>query len=483
MTRSSSLPFSTPSIEKSARLLWAAALITLPVTSFRYFPLLGESTYVRPLSLYPLGFLFPLLVIQWLRGARRFPSAGSTILLGAFALSVLAATSLGRLFDPIVLRGHGYLDRAARACATLGIGMLFFLAAAAMNRAEADVQYTFRWMLAGFGVTLLWSGLQAITFYTGWLEKEMVTHWQLAFSVRELVRTNRISGLAYEPAWLAGQIATLYAPVLVAMLLTRSHVTQARWLEPVLLGFCFLLVLATYSRGGILTTLGATAFTTLLAGGAGLRRAWQWFVAGFRPRSAALLVRLGLILAVAGVVAGAFVFLSQKNYFRRLWEISADSLGEYIIDINAGARSAYAVGALHAFQQHPLTGVGLGASGFHIYQNLPDWALTTVPEIARQLSPENHLYPNPKNMYVRLLAEVGLTGFALYLVFQFSFLGDALAGLTGSGWLRCLGVTGLFGWVAITLYNVTQDSFATPNLWMIPGMLAGMSARGLRETR
>jgi hypothetical protein len=49
----------------------------------------------------------------------------------------------------------------------------------------------------------------------------------------------------------------------------------------------------------------------------------------------------------------------------------------------------------------------LGASGFYIYQNLPDWSLTTVPEIASSLSPENRLYPNPKNLYVRLLAETG----------------------------------------------------------------------------
>jgi hypothetical protein len=47
----------------------------------------------------------------------------------------------------------------------------------------------------------------------GLLEKEMVTHWQLAFSMRELVRTNRISGLAYEPAWLAGQLATIFIPL------------------------------------------------------------------------------------------------------------------------------------------------------------------------------------------------------------------------------------------------------------------------------
>ena len=128
-----------------------------------------------------------------------------------------------------------------------------------------------------------------------------------------------------------------------------------------------------------------------------------------------------------------------------------------------------------AFEEHPITGVGLGASGFHIYANLPDWTLTTVPEIAKQLNPESRLYPNPKNMYVRLLAETGLAGFVLFVVFQFSVLADALSVLRQKGVLRFLGVAGLFAWLAIALYNVTQDSLATPNIWLIPGILAGSS--------
>ena len=469
--------FSTLNLNRLSRFLWGAALVTLPVTSFRYFPFLDDNTYVRPLSLYPLALLLPVLIVQWLRRVRSFPWAGSALLLAVFILAVLFASSLGAVFDPILLRGQNYLSRAVRAWAALIIGIIFFASAAWMNRDEVDLKFTVKWLLVGFGFDLVWSGLQAVTFYTPLLEKEMVTHWQLAFSMRELVRTNRISGLAYEPSWLAGQIASIYAPILFGSLLTGFHLApRMKWLEPALLILSLLLLFATYSRGGILITLGAAALTFLFVGRAASRAAWKWFVSGFRTRLVVDgLLRLGLLLALAGVVVGAFTFLSQKNYFRRLWEISADSIGEYIIDINAGARGAYAAGALQAFEDHPLTGVGLGASGFHIYQNLPDWSLTTVPEIARQLNPANRLYPNPKNMYVRLLAEIGLIGFVLFLVFQFSILGDTLVLLPFGGWPRFLGVAGLFAWLAIGLYNGTQDSFAVPNIWIIPGMLAGIS--------
>jgi hypothetical protein len=233
------------SVMNVARFLWGAALFTLPVTSFRYFPFLGDTTYVRPLSLYPIAFLLPLLLFALWRGKVSFPRAGTLAPLLGFTLLVLTATSLGVLLDPLPLRGQEYLGRAIRAWATLIIGLSFFIAAVWMNRDEDDLRFTIRWLLAGFVMDVLWSGIQSLAFYTPLLEKVTVTHWQRIFSMRELVKTNRVSGMAYEPAWLAGQIATVYLPWLFAGLLTRIRVTRFKWLEIILLGFAILLLLAT----------------------------------------------------------------------------------------------------------------------------------------------------------------------------------------------------------------------------------------------
>ena len=88
-----------------ARILWAAALLTLPVTSFRYFPA-GDATYVRPLSFYPLALLMPVLLIQFLNDKRAFPRAGVLTPLTAFLFIALAASLLGVLFAPVALRGQ-----------------------------------------------------------------------------------------------------------------------------------------------------------------------------------------------------------------------------------------------------------------------------------------------------------------------------------------------------------------------------------------
>jgi O-antigen ligase len=181
------------------------------------------------------------------------------------------------------------------------------------------------------------------------------------------------------------------------------------------------------------------------------------------------------------IAFGALWFLSRKNYISRLWNTQATSVQDFLIQNSAGARAAYIWGAMGAYRDHPWTGVGLGADGFYIYQNLPDWIMTMVPEIASQLSPASTLYPNAKNLYVRLLAETGLIGFILFLAFQLFILGDTIAALKQRAALwRYLGIAALFSWLGIIFYNMTQDSFATPNIWLNLGIFVGMSILSLQ---
>src|SRR5258707_1837018 len=106
------------SLNSIARLLWALVLVTLPVTSFRYVPFMGEGTYVRPLALYPLTLLWPVLLIRLKQGRIVRPWHGTLTILLAFVLAVLASTSLGATLSPLELRGVEYSGRAIRALLT-----------------------------------------------------------------------------------------------------------------------------------------------------------------------------------------------------------------------------------------------------------------------------------------------------------------------------------------------------------------------------
>ena len=481
------------SINNISRLLWALTLVTLPVTSFRYVPFMGTGTYVRPLALYSLALLFPLLLIQLKRGKIARPWPGALTVLLAFVLAALAATALGGTFAPIELRGVEYADRAIRAVLTLGIGLMFFLAAVWMNQSEDDLKFSVRWLLLGMVFDLAWGAVQFVGLNTG--HRQELVKIQNLFSVRGLVQNKRVSGFAFEPSWLAGQIATLYLPWLVASIITRYHVLEtpstvhglrsviAKLIEPTLLLAALAGLLITYSRSGLAVALLAGLFTVALTGRETASAFGAWFRAGL-VRGATIKAagsRLLLAAITVAVFAGAIVFLTNKGYIAALFKAPKDDLASYITNAYLGPRIAYSVAALESFQQSPWTGVGLGAAGFSMYRNMPDWVLSGQPEIAEQLSPDSSDFPNPKNLYVRLLAETGLLAFMLFVAFYLALLADALELLRApTPAARWLAAAGLFTFAAVALQGFSQDSFAMPEIWINLGMLAG-AAVALKE--
>jgi O-antigen ligase len=470
-------------LDSFARILWALVLVTLPITSVRFMPFMGSGTIVRPLALYPLGLLMPILLYQvWTKRITHPWSRILTILL-AFTLTALISTAVGAMLSPIELRGQSYFDRSLRAWITLVIGLSFFISALWMNRSEDDLKFSLKWLLVGLALHIIWGGIQALGLRSG-LRGEL-NKIQTLFSTRGLVKNKRVSGFAYEPSWLAGQLASLYIPWLFASLLARYRLSRFKWLEPVLLIGAIVILLLTFSRSGLAIFLGAAIITFIAAGSDTMKNVWGWYRAGFKREQdksqgmmiQAWLSRIVISLVLVGAVTGAGVFLADKGYISAFWNSSANSLWDYAIDVYLGPRLAYVTAALTAFQAHPLSGVGLGASGFYIYGNMPDWSLSGIPEIARQLSPSSNLYPNPKNMYVRLLAETGVPGFTLYISFLFTSVAYAWMDLKRKTQLtHFLGTAGLFSVIAIAVQGISQDSFAIPEIWINLGILAGMTS-------
>jgi len=475
-------------LDSFARFLWAFVMVALPITSFRYMPFMGSGTVVRPLAFYPLGLLMPILLYQvWTKRITHPWNRALTILL-VLTLIALLSTAIGALFAPIELRGQGYWDRALRAWITLIIGLSFFVSAAWMNRNEDDLKFSLKWLFAGLILHIVWGSVQAVGLRIG-LRGEL-NKIQNLFSTRGLVKNKRVSGLAYEPSWLAGQLASLYIPWLFAALLARYRLSRFKWLEPVLLIGGMVLLLLTYSRSGLAILLGAAIVTFIFAGSEITKELWIWYRGGFQKREdksrwrmiQAWASRIVVSLILIGTVVGAGFFLSDKGYIAAFWNSSAKSLWDYAIDVYLGPRLAYVTAGLSGFQTHPLTGVGLGASGFYMYQNMPDWALGGIPEIARQLSPLSSLYPNPKNIYVRLLSETGLPGFTLYISFLFTSFAYAWMNLKRKTQLYLfIGTAGLFSVIAIAMQGISQDSFAMPEIWINLGILGGMTSYALKS--
>lgn len=463
-------------LQRTAEWLWGLVLLTMPVTTFRYLPGVFGQAQMKPLAFYPLFFLVLVLgLLFWRR--RQLPLPPNARPLLAFLLFALLSSAAGLLLAPIPLRGFAYEDRVLRAWLSLLIGLVFFAAAFAMNRSEADLRRSLRWLYTGLAATLLWSLVQALALHTPLINADSIETIQLAFGQAGF-QSQRVMGFAFEASWLADQLVLLYMPWLLAALLSGYTLFRRSYLEAGLLALTLLVLLLTYSRAGLLIALASAVVVLLALGRPALARLWAWFARPLRRRSLdrPLAARLALLLLVFLAALGGLRYLAGIEYIASAFDIAEDeSLVDYFVDISAGPRLAYAQAGYQVFEAAPFTGVGFGAAGLYLFDNYPAWS-HSIPEIVRQLAPDSSVVPNTKSLYVRLLAETGLPGFWLFTVFLFSFL--ALLRrmwLAGRPHLMYAATAGLFGWVGLGLRNLTQDSLTFPIMWVLLGMLAGLA--------
>lgn len=462
-------------IEQWMKTLWGITLFTLPITSFRWLPEVMAKTDVRPMAVYSLALLVPLMAVYYWKTRTDFRWPVQTTALIVFILAALISTAIGGLYAPLGLRGQTYWAWALRAWISFGIGMGFFWVAVLISKSEEFFRSSLKWMYASLGITIVWSIIQAIGIHTALINFETIDLIQRSFSIRGLVE-NRISGFAFEPSWLADQIVIFYFPWLFAAILTGFRLTKYTWLEPILLLGSLGTLLLTYSRSGILGLFFAVVIVMLTVGRGILVGIWSWFWAPLvSPEVRGKWSRLLVILLVAAILIAAFMWLNNYQYFASIWQFDAEgSLTEYITSIYAAPRVAYIVGGIRIFNLHPWFGVGLGGSSFYLFDTLPNWALVDPYEIARQVSPDSTAIPNVRNLLVRLLSETGIIGFWLYIAFMLSILGSIRRMfLSRKQVMVYASVAGLTIWIAVLIRQFTLSTLTSPVIWVSLGAVVG----------
>lgn len=468
---------------------WVVLLLTLPITSFPHFPSflnLGE-TLVRPLALYPLAFLLlidvlPALLRGWKPPPVFFPAL-------AFAGVAAALTALNLLDPSLPLRGQEPASRALRAGLTLAVGFGFLLVALRVNLTAERLLASVRWLLAGMAIAMGWGLLQGSRILFGWPYYIHLNAVQRLISIRDLF-PDRISGPTYEPSWFADQLLGLALPFLIAAPLTGMHLFTRRRLGRVaewgLLVCALLALLLTYSRGGMITLAVALVASAIVLAGERWRSVARWM--GFRrggegspPLGRARgLGRAALALAAVGALVWTLGWLGSRNpYLALLWTrigLLRDPAAYFFL-VGAGTRFALLSASWTVFLQHPWIGVGLGQSGFYLLKDLPGWAYDRIEEISAMVVPTSNLFPNPKNLWARLLSETGIAGTLLFGVFVVFVLVGALALMRSRDVrARYLGTAGLMSWLAVVVQGFSLDSFALPTMWVSFGIV-GSAAR------
>jgi O-antigen ligase len=456
------------------KVLWAAFLAALPVTSFPFFPqAFGGEALVRPLSLYPLILLLPLVTLPALL-RKSLPRTLLAIIPFIVLALVSSLVSLTQGIEPAL--GISVDARVLRAVITLGIGVSIYLTVALLPRSSEDLRFTLRWLYIGFAIAMLWGTLQAVyvvNFSPHYFNQ--IQHVQDFISIRKLIR-NRVSGMTYEPNWFAEQITFLLLPFLLTSVLSGYSAFRWRWrflrVEWFLLAWAIALLPFTFSRAGVLN-LVVLAFIGVLF----LRFSRRSKAAPKAPSPRRLLRPIIEAALLMAAIAGIVYYAGTKNeFFARLWsywEHKNATLTGFFDYIGFGARFTYSGTAFRMYEAYPLLGVGLGNYAFYFEQMLPDEPLAQTPEVLRLVTPgagRDRLITS-KNFYFRLLSETGILGTVAFFAFLIAVIGNVLYLRLGTDLgARFWGTAGLLGVIAFFVAAVSFDSFAIPNMWVVFGL-------------
>ena len=205
----------------------------------------------------------------------------------------------------------------------------------------------------------------------------------------------------------------LLLAVPLGLLFSGAIATERKPLYIFAAGLMGLALVLTASRGGILSVAAEVLFLVVVAGMARRRdgRATEDSAAAAAGRPALSRVRAALLRAllgfalVLGLLAGALLFGGEEALSRMVGTVNSD-------DPTTG-RAQFWRGAIEVIKEYPLLGAGLGA--FHVAYTRHD-PLTGLLRLEQA-----------HNDYLQVLADAGIVGGALGLLFVVALFRGGLA--------------------------------------------------------
>ncbi|HNT53726.1 MAG TPA: O-antigen ligase family protein [Anaerolineaceae bacterium] len=466
---------------------WASLALLLPVTSLPLAARLMGGTMVAPPATLVLAVLMlTWLLPRWIKGGT-LPRQSLPLLW--FALAALLSWAVSYFIYLPPFRNINRLTNEISAVLSLAIGLCFYLAAASLPVEDGRLQKLLRWINWGGLILILWSLAQAAAFfvdaeaYPGWMQQ--IQEW---VSASGILYKKRVTGLAYEPSWLANQLNMLYLPLWLAASLRRTSAHSFRILrlslETWLLAGGVLVLGLSFSRIGLASFLLVVAWLLL--------RANLWLVRQLQDRITRLWPQAAGRLAVRRTLQGALILSLLFLYLglggaaafgmSRLDPRMADlfsllaekpNFNELAHGLIFGERAIFWQVGLDVFGSYPILGVGLDHAGYFIPERLPPfgWTMAEPHKLYYQTA-----LPNLMSLWIRLLAETGIIGTGLF-VSWLVMMGVSAVFLEHSPdrRLQMMGLAGQFALIALLGEGLSIDSFALPYLWLTFGLVTAAS--------
>lgn len=479
--------------------LWLLLLILIPVSSSPVVAAFsGGETPVSPLSMVPLAAIVLIVIIPFLLRGGRFPALVWPLM--AFCMFALLSAANSFFLPLFPFKGQTSIDRVVRALITIGVGVSFYLSAVIVVRDERRLRYSIKAIYIGLIGLLLWSTVQAWLVLDGSERIPLtITRIHHIFSVRDLWG-DRVTGMAFEPSWLGDQLVVLYIPLLLSSVSLKRSAFSVRVkkisIEWLLLFWSIFILFLTQSRISFLSMFALLSAAFMYLGVkwnrkllrnkfklSGRNLIWVQLIGimFFLAILVSLLIGAGWVLSrVDDRLAMLFSIPPRIREFAYFYPNEAQF--ELANSLAFAERVVYWATGWRVFSAYPIVGVGPGNMGFFFERFLPPYGFQ-LTEMQNVLQLAEFGFPNPKNLWVRLLAEGGLIGFSSYFVWYLLIAIGAFAVWRETrGYIQVIGLASLIGALTFFVEGFSIDTYALPQGWIIFGLLtASISFSGLLE--
>jgi O-antigen ligase len=472
---------------KLCQLILGMAILLLPISSFPFFIRISGASNVAP----PANLLFVLLLVVWVIPyiwyGGRIPIEGFLLLL--FIYIVIFTWGASFFLDLPPFREISVLSQGRNAFITLLMATsAFFIPATLLMLDKKWIRSALLFINVSGGLIVLWSLIQAVVvFFFNSNYPEFLIRIQQFFSSRgSPLYYARVTGFAYEPSWLAHQLVMVYLPFwLSATLGGYTAIRRKFWhfsLENILLAGGVFVLFVTFSRIGILSFMLILGYIFIQINITLGKKIYRWIFIKLKIRGSLIKVTKVIIftvllisfvvvylLTIVGLgYAGSFYEPRLERIFTQ--PLTYEGFYEFTNQLAFAERVTYWSTGLAVFNDYPIFGVGLGNVGYFFPEKMPSFGYS-LWEISQLFHYESHI-PNTKNMWVRILAETGLVGFALFLLWYYVlWQSGRISQSTTDPMLQVVGRFGHFVLIGFLLEGFSIDSFALPYFWFSMGLL------------
>ena len=491
------------SLERIGEILWALALICLPLTSFPFFSSLSGAL-IAPFSILPFFILLIVWSIPLIIRKGNLPK--ETIPLVLFTFVVIISCAVAYFFYIPGFKGKSIAGQEFRALFTLAVGLTFFLVTTTWVKTTGKLISSWKYITISGILLLIWAGFQAFFIfkqadhYPSWMN--LIQSWFAVLSPAYSPRYGRVNGLTYEASWFAHQMIVLYLPLWMAASYQKTSAFKIRVfrisVENVLLVFGLGAFFLSSPRIGLVSFLLMVMYVFIRLNLSIHRRIVDHITKRqviLKPSSSRtqktwiqVLISLSIVLVYALILVGIFFFAVQRDW-RLTTLVSApptmkEIVGLLTLDQNTLItvshrfifleRMVYWLNGWNVFNQYPWLGVGLGNAGFFFPKLAPaiGWATFEIRNVLFYLTQ----LPNVKSLWFRLLAETGLVGFSVFLSwFYILFQSSRFSQHHQNAAIKTFAFAGQLALLAFIGEGFSIDSFAMPYFWVIAGLIAAIA--------